>query len=70
MSDRDVLKARLLTQGIVLEDDNCLYRDGVLIANDVNLIEGDADCIAFEFDLINDTTDIGMPMKPVAKTLH
>lgn len=67
---RDILKAKLRTQGITLSDDNCLYRGDALIARDVNMVEGDDDCIAFEFDLVDDDADIGMEMTPLNPTTH
>ena len=66
---RDILKAKLRTQGVTLSDDNCLYRGETLIARDVDMVE-DYDCIVFEFDLVDDGADIGMKMTPVPVTTH
>jgi hypothetical protein len=66
---RDILKAKLLTQGISLHDDNCMYRGKTLIARDVKVVEGDDDCIAFEFDLVDESATIGCNMIPALPSL-
>lgn len=59
---RDILKAKFATKGFDLRDDDSLYQGEELVARDVHVVEENIDCIAFEFDLVNENIDFGMPI--------
>ena len=68
---RDVLKAKFATKGLVLKDDGSLYRGEELIAQNVTITEDWFDCISFNFDLVVEGIDFGMPIHAVRPhTLH
>jgi hypothetical protein len=67
---RDILKAKFATKGLVLKDDGSLYRGDELIAQNVTITDDGFDCISFNFDLLVDNVDFGMPIHAIPHTLH
>jgi hypothetical protein len=65
---RELLKLKFLTQGLILDDDDCLYKNGKMIARNVKIIEDAGDFFAFQLDMINDSVDIGIKLTPSPKT--
>lgn len=66
---RDILKAKLRCRGYDLRDDGCLYKEGQLVARNVEVLSEGFDHINFNMDILQEgssiSSDLGIELSPV-----
>jgi len=70
---RDILKAKLRCRGYDLRDDGCLYKNGQLVARNVEVLSEGFDHISFNLDILQEGTgissDLGIELAPPVERL-